>query len=479
MRAALSVAGSSALGLACVLALSGASFSGCYKNDRPDPKFDGGDTRLADTGGTGGPGGQGGRGGMGGGLGGSGGDAGGERRGGTGGGAPADARDVTAPDVTAVEVAGAERPTPDVPVVPCPTGTHRQDAGCVPNDVPACCGDSCAMCPSMPNATAGCVNKLCTSVCNPGHTRMGTATPCIRHNTVECCGVACRTCPNVDNGARLCGGTANQETCGFTCHTGYRPSGDRCVANDSPDCCGDSCTNCPAIEHGNRRCSSARTCDPECNRGYMREGTAPAFRCVASTAPGCCGTACLDCPTPANSTRICTAAGCDFICHDNYRRVGNGCVRNDTASCCGPSCAMCSVTRPNSIATCNNAASCANPSPCRSGWHDCGGTCRDNASVDSCGSACSPCPARANATASCDGNGCVYTCVAGRGNCDGNWANGCEVDLNFDPLNCGRCHPNQAGDPSSMANHPGPPACTSWNQVCCSGACIDDTACPP
>jgi hypothetical protein len=45
---------------------------------------------------------------------------------------------------------------------------------------------------------------------------------------------------------------------------------------------------------------------------------------------------------------------------------------------------------------------------------------------------------RANTTVSCDGM-CRYACTTGFADCDGNPANGCEVNLNTDAANCGAC----------------------------------------
>ena len=46
----------------------------------------------------------------------------------------------------------------------------------------------------------------------------------------------------------------------------------------------------------------------------------------------------------------------------------------------------------------------------------------------------------ANATAACSAGGCVVArCNAGFGDCDGNAANGCEVDLRVTAAHCGGC----------------------------------------
>ncbi len=52
---------------------------------------------------------------------------------------------------------------------------------------------------------------------------------------------------------------------------------------------------------------------------------------------------------------------------------------------------------------------------------------------------CSACTDRPGATVTCVGSQCIYTCVAGRLDCDGKPANGCEVDSTSNPKHCGTC----------------------------------------
>jgi hypothetical protein len=49
-----------------------------------------------------------------------------------------------------------------------------------------------------------------------------------------------------------------------------------------------------------------------------------------------------------------------------------------------------------------------------------------SADLATCGSSCTPCPSPPNATATCNGSTCGYTCNAGFGDCDGDTSNGCE-----------------------------------------------------
>jgi hypothetical protein len=72
---------------------------------------------------------------------------------------------------------------------------------------------------------------------------------------------------------------------------------------------------------------------------------------------------------------------------------------------------------------------------------DCNGACvylqTDPNNCGSCGKAC---PAYAHADKVCSGGQCVFTCSAGRGDCNNQKASdGCETCLRNDNNNCGRC----------------------------------------
>jgi hypothetical protein len=100
---------------------------------------------------------------------------------------------------------------------------------------------------------------------------------------------------------------------------------------------------------------------------------------------------------------------------------------------------------------------------CPAGFADCNGDAADgcevqlgtNSDCSGCGDACS---GAANATASCQAGACQYQCQAPYENCDGNWANGCEVPVGvehscsatgLDPSGCWTPYCGNSGSPNA------------------------------
>ena len=111
------------------------------------------------------------------------------------------------------------------------------------------------------------------------------------------------------------------------------------------------------------------------------------------------------------ATHVCVACVGDGDCAPGTRCMGNRCV-----------------------------AGCTATSRCPTGQTCCGGGCVDTATnTDHCG-ACGASCAPANAVGACAAGRCtVASCVAPRGDCDGDVANGCEVDLTSDAQHCAVC----------------------------------------
>jgi hypothetical protein len=111
---------------------------------------------------------------------------------------------------------------------------------------------------------------------------------------------------------------------------------------------------------------------------------------------------------------------------------------------------------------------------CPSGLIFCGGNCVSPNDVSHCGSCNNVCNVP-NATTSCPGGNCLFTCLQDWGDCDNNPTNGCETLITVDQQNCGGCNMpcvinNGAG---SCAN--GMCRLVSCNK--CYAGCLDPNAC--
>jgi hypothetical protein len=349
-------------------------------------------------------------------------------------------------------------------------GTAEEEAGVISadatTDAPAS-GDTAAdvalqqlpcpeRCPEPANADPVCMSGQCGFVCRRGYHPV--AEGCTANEQAGCCGDACIACAAPAHGAAAC----TNRQCVPSCNAGFHLAGDQCAANDAPACCGPTCATCPGLSHATALCRDGG-CDFACDAGYHRDGAA----CTRDDNAGCCGSACSTCPAPAHATSLCRAGQCSFACEAGFHAAGAGCQLNDDLACCGPGCQTCTPTRANATALCG-ATGCTDPSPCLPTHHDCNGQCVASDAVASCGAACTPCPERTHATVACDGTACVYACAANFADCDGNPNNGCEANLQIDPMNCGGCATGPK-DPHACAGGGSQP------QVCVNGQC----GCPP
>lgn len=175
--------------------------------------------------------------------------------------------------------------------------------------------------------------------------------------------------------------------------------------------------DCAADAMGNRACDVATgqcvPCVPGAQR-YCAQGQycTPMLRCES----GCAAD--LDCTPMDGGTIRC----------DTSRHVCVGCVTDDH---CPPG-ALCQSG--TCEAGCNDAHGCPRGDTC------CRGACQhtqtDGTNCGACGVSC----AAVNASSACVMGACtVAGCVAGRGDCDRSYANGCEVDLGNNAAHCGMC----------------------------------------
>ena len=230
-----------------------------------------------------------------------------------------------------------------------------------------------------------------------------------------------------------------------------------------------ACVQCLSDEHCpiGTRCAD-RACVPGCDaaRGCPEGSACCAGGCVDTAAdPAHCGACGAACAVP-NGAPACAAGRCGVArCNDGFGdcdgNATSGCetnTRTSAAHCgaCGTACAE----RPNATAACAEGA-CAYA--CAMGFGDCDGDPANGCEADlsralsdcgRCGNACT----FTGGVGACVGGLCTRTaCATGRGDCDGNTANGCEIDLQGDPANCRAC-----GAACSFARA---------TSVCVSGGC--------
>ena len=126
--------------------------------------------------------------------------------------------------------------------------------------------------------------------------------------------------------------------------------------------------------------------------------------------------------------------------------------------------------------TCGHACSSNNGTPhcassactidCNAGFANCNGNVADgceinkNSDVNNCGACGNVCPS-GNGTPLCTNGVCSITCAAGWGNCDGVLTNGCETPINT-ITNCGACN-------SACSTNNGTPQCVNNDcQITCN-----------
>jgi hypothetical protein len=321
--------------------------------------------------------------------------------------------------------------------VTCGPDTVLQGNTCVPGSKPPAsqplqCGPGTAEVSGVctPNGSDGSIS------CGPGAVLEGKQ--CV---TALVCGPGTR---EVD---RVCVPDAQNGGNDVSCGPGTVLFGVTCILGDKPD------PKTP-LSCGVETQPVDDICKPTGNGGAITCGQGTKLEgklCVPVSTdadPLNCGKVGNVCPG-GNGTPTCIAGVCGIKCNEGFGNcdgnLANGCetstASNDVSNCGG-----CGVVCPggaNSSATCTGGV-CG--IACQPGFGNCDGQasngCEANtgSSILNCGGCGIACPQGFNGEKStCNDGVCGLICPEGFANCDGNPANGCEVNLNTDSLNCGSC----------------------------------------
>jgi hypothetical protein len=176
--------------------------------------------------------------------------------------------------------------------------------------------------------------------------------------------------------------------------------------------------------------------DAGCSAGMKSCGPG-ACASTADPSAGCGAPKCAACSAPNATSFTCAGPDCAVAsCATNFRdcnkRADDGCeVDITTASNCTQCGLVCDAAVPN----CGPSGCTLDCAP----LEKCGTSCVDTRSNPShCGSCPNQCPSD-HANPICNDGGCALQCNSGYQDCDGKLSNGCEADLNNDPVHCGTC----------------------------------------
>ena len=310
------------------------------------------------------------------------------------------------------------------------------------------CGSCGGVC-SLPNATAACAASACAvAVCNGGYANCdgNPANGCEVKTTsdVNNCGVCGNVCPGGANGSPTC----VQSTCGIACTAGFADcdgnAANGCEVKTTSDVL--NCGTCGTACQNEETCQSGACSATVCQAGFAK--------CDGNAANGCevnasidlnncggCGIVCAFANARAAcSSGVCAIATCSAGFANCDGNQANGCevaTTTDSNNCgsCGAACL--------NQETCQTSACSA--AVCQPGYGNCDGNAANgcevnlNGEANNCG-VCGKACAFANAGALCANGGCAMgPCAPGFMDCDGNPANGCEVNTQGDGSNCGAC----------------------------------------
>ncbi|XP_024358921.1 uncharacterized protein [Physcomitrium patens] len=318
------------------------------------------------------------------------------------------------------------------------------------------CGDCGAKCPVYPYATSTCREGKCVFTCKAGWKNCnnkwsdGCETDVGKDiNNCGGCGTKCNL--NVPWATTKC----NNCKCENTCKAGWKDCNkdlkDGCEVDVGKDVnnCGACGTKCKTVPNASTKCSNHK-CMYTCNFGWKNCNNDWTDGCETEVSRninncGGCGSKCNS-VVPYTSTK-CSNQKCEYTCKAGWKDCNgdmkDGCetdVGKDLNNCggCGKKC----NDVPNASTKCSNYKC---EYTCNDGWANCNGDWTDGCEidvtmdVDNCGSCGAKCNNVPYSNATCSDQTCVYTCEEGWGNCNDDWEDGCEADLGNDIDNCGAC----------------------------------------
>ena len=326
----------------------------------------------------------------------------------------------------------------------------------------ACCSHACVDTASAKDNCGACGNACGNGTCCTGKCFDLQADP--MH-----CGACTKVCPSMNNVPTCAQGVCGSGACvkGYAdCDMNAQNGCETNVGSDKKNCgqCGTACV----ADHAQLLCLAGTCTIGACDMGYRDCNMTYGDGCEANVQldPINCGTCGVSCAKVQHAQAACNMGICAIGMCDagwaNCNKVDNdGCevsVTNDPMNC--NACGMVCPGPPNMVTTCTNGV-CGMGMGCLPGFKDCDGNpnngCEINLFKDplNCSACGMSCGTGTNGMAACNMGMCFLQCNAGYANCDGNNANGCEINTTSDRLNCGACNN----------------VCPVNNPVCLNGVC--------
>ncbi|WP_438033512.1 hypothetical protein [Sorangium sp. So ce204] len=338
-----------------------------------------------------------------------------------------------------------------------------QEAGCM-NDArdgsesDVDCGGSCDR-KCATDQTCNRASDCESGVCQDGECVAPTCTDGVPNGTESDvdCGADCGGCQD-GRSCRSSGDCLSDDcidgVCGPTCPDGYancdRLTEGGCEINvrtDADNCgsCGQKC----ALPHATAECQGGACKVKACEAPYADCDGDPENGCEVNTATDSshCGGCEELCPA-VNGDAYCEASECKVECDTGFTdcngQVDDGCERattRDVLHCGG--CGIACVPEAGGRPWCRDGV--CGETICPAGRGDCNGDPEDSCEVnlaadpENCGTCGGLCTV-ANGTGKCTATGCaIGSCEPGFADCDGSYDNGCETSTDTSLSHCGAC----------------------------------------